>query len=177
MEVTGKEEAAKLADSVRSVVGEMARVSRPSRKTPVLILGIPDWLEEEEVRKEIVEAERELASVEISIRQNDGGGRIASFAAPMETAVRLAERRSIRIGWGLCRVKLIERRHPVCFRCQERGHLAMKCRAQEVAKKCFRCRQTGHLAATCPGPPFTGRKDSELEGGGQNESTRPSPND
>jgi len=46
LEVTGKDEATRLSDNLQSAVGEIARVSRPSRSTPMLILDIPDWLEE-----------------------------------------------------------------------------------------------------------------------------------
>lgn len=50
IEVVGKEEATKLADSLQSAIGEIARISRPSRRTPVLILDILDWIEDEEIR-------------------------------------------------------------------------------------------------------------------------------
>lgn len=104
LEVTGKDEATRLSDNMQSAVGEIARVSRPSRRTLVLILDIPDWLEEEEVRKGLIEAEQDLVVAEIAIRQNVGGGRIASFMTTMETAARLADRQTIRIGWGPCQV-------------------------------------------------------------------------
>lgn len=72
------------------------------------------------------------------------------FDAPMATAAGLADLKSIRIGWGLCRVKLLEKKTPSCYRCQESGHISATCTAAEVVKKCFACRSTDHLARDCP---------------------------
>lgn len=89
LEVPNKEEATKLSDSLLNVLGDMVQVTRPSRRTPVLILNIPDWLEDEQVLKDITSADEALTTEKFIIRNNSGGGRVASFSTSMEIAARL----------------------------------------------------------------------------------------
>lgn len=53
LEVMDKEKAAALTTKLRSVVGDDAPVYSPTRTTPVLVLGIPDWMEHEQVINDI----------------------------------------------------------------------------------------------------------------------------
>jgi len=161
LEVEGKKEAEKLTHHLQQVIGTTARVGRPSRTTPVLLLDVPDWVDEQEVTKQIKACDPDLAGVEITLKRNTGGGTVAQFRARMETAVKLAELRSIKIGWSLCRIKLLEPRPPVCYRCQERGHMAARCLAPEVARKCYRCQSVGHEAAACQQQAQKPRKEDQ----------------
>jgi len=155
LEVKEKEAADLLAGRIRDTIGESARVTRPTRTTKVLVVGIADWLEEDRVIEDIRRADNELVSAKITVRDNFGGGRVATIDAPMATAVKLAEAKHIRVGYGQCRVKLLERKTQRCYRCHATDHLAAKCTAAEQTTKCFRCRQPGHHAANCSGKPAT----------------------
>uniref|UniRef100_A0A2S2P7D3 CCHC-type domain-containing protein n=1 Tax=Schizaphis graminum TaxID=13262 RepID=A0A2S2P7D3_SCHGA len=82
------------------------------------------------------------------------GRRVATFTTSLESATRLKEAGCILVRLDRCRVKVLEAKKFRCFRCEELGHAAASCTAEEASKKkCFRCRQTRPLVATCPGPP------------------------
>jgi len=46
MEVSGKDEADKLSSHLREAIGQTAKFNRPRRTIPVLILNIPEWLDD-----------------------------------------------------------------------------------------------------------------------------------
>lgn len=156
LEVKDQEESEKLENHLNREVGNRARISRPTRSTPVLLLNIPDWLSEEDAREEIRRANVCLNDAEIAFRENAGGGRVAKVILPMEKARQLADLAHIRVGWRKCRIKLIETKLPRCFRCQSRGHIAAVCKEEEAEKKCFRCHLAGHLIRDCMGEPKSG---------------------
>jgi len=150
MEISGKEKADKLSTLLCETLGQRAKVSRPRRTIPVLVINIPEWLDDDKVKCTIVEADPGLDSECISIRENAGGGKVAKLTVDMDTALRLSALKSIRIGWNMCRVKLLKTKSPICYRCQASGHTAAECQATDASpKKCYRCRGVGHLAATC----------------------------
>jgi len=135
MEVSGKEKADKLSTLICKTLGQRAKVSRPRRTTPVLVINIPEWLDDDKVKCTIVEADPGLDSSCISLRENAGGGKVAKLTMDMDTALRLSALKSTRIGWNLCRVKLLETKSPTCYRCQANGHIAAECRATDAAPK------------------------------------------
>jgi len=150
MEVSGKEEAYKLSTLLCETLGQRAKVSRPRRTTPVLVINIPEWLDDDKVKCTIMAADPSLDSSSISLRENAGGGKIAKLTVDMDTALRLTALKTIRIGWNLCRVKLLETKSPTCYRCQANGHIAAECQATaSLPKKCYQCHGIGHLAAMC----------------------------
>lgn len=149
LEVKSKDEADRLADKLRQTIQENARVVRPTRRTPVLIVDVPEWMSPEEIRNDIITTDANLVGTNITIRENPGGGLVARLDVPMATASKMAERRIIKIGWARCRIKLLERKSPRCFRCQAPGHIAKSCTAEAVEVRCYRCRRPGHLAKDC----------------------------
>lgn len=110
-------------------------------------------MDEKQVETDIKTADPGLTDTIVRVRENTGGGKVAQLNVPVEVAARLAESEPIKVGWSLCRVKLLERKQPLCYNCQERGHYKAECTVKEVKKRCFRCRQTDHLIADCPGRP------------------------
>jgi len=152
MEVNGKEAADKLASHLRETIGQRAKVNRSRRMTPVLIINIPDWVDDDKVKNAVAAADPSLEIAGISIRENAGGGKVAKLMVDMEAALKLSALKGISIGWNLCRVKLLEAKAPTCYKCQARGHVAVACQAAEAQPiKCYRCQGTGHLAAACQG--------------------------
>lgn len=106
LEVDGKEQVDRLSSHLREAIGEVARVSRPTRNTSILILNIAEWLDKEQVKVDILAADSELAGVTVRIRNNVGGGRVAQLNVAIEMAMRLADRKVLKIGWGMCRIIL-----------------------------------------------------------------------
>jgi len=111
-EVDGIEKTSLLADKIRSVIGDTARVRLPEPRTPVLLLGIPEWVEVEEVIG-LVRAEiTGITAGDVRIKKNAGGRGeyVASLTLPLKDAIQLAETKAVVIGWTKCRVKLIEKK-------------------------------------------------------------------
>ncbi|XP_022180910.1 uncharacterized protein LOC111041066 [Myzus persicae] len=149
LEVEGSEKATLLAGKIQEVVGDAARVRLPEPRTPVLLLGIPEWAEAENVVAVVTQAgvtgDR---SENVTIRKNsDGRGEfVASLHLPLKDAITLAEKRAVTVEWTRCRVKLLASNQPTCFRCQGKGHLAAECRNEAKPRRCFRCKADDHLA-------------------------------
>lgn len=150
LEVKAKEEADKLAASLSAVIGDDAKVFRPTRRTPVLVLDIPEWMTPEEVARDVSMADADILEAEVTIRDNTGGGRVARVDVPMAVATRLAKSRAIKVGWSKCRIELLERKVFRCYRCQEPGHFTSRCTAPERPKRCYGCNAEGHVAKDCP---------------------------
>ncbi|XP_026819043.1 uncharacterized protein LOC113557682 [Rhopalosiphum maidis] len=154
LEVEGEEKARILERRIREVVGEAARVRRPERKTPVLLLDVPEWVEVEDVVGGLGAAGVVVAAPDvdrISIRKNGGsrGDRVARVDLPFRDAIALAEAKVVVVGWTRCRVKLLEKKQTTCFRCQQKGHLAAECRNAAKPRACYRCGATSHLSRGC----------------------------
>ncbi|XP_026819386.1 uncharacterized protein LOC113558067 [Rhopalosiphum maidis] len=163
LEVDGIEKASLLADKIRSVIGDTARVRLPEPRTPILLLGIPEWVEVEEVLEGLVRAGiMGIAAGYVRIQRNAGGRGeyVASLTLPLKDAIQLAETKAVVIGWTKCRVKLIEKNQPTCYRCQGKGHLAAECRNDAKPRRCHRCQDEGHLARDCMQLPRRQQTDS-----------------
>jgi len=135
LEVKDQGEVEKLEKHLNREVGNIARISRPTRNTPVLLLNIPDWISEEDAKEDIRRAKACFNDAEMAFRENTGGGRVAKIMLPMEMAMQLANLVHIRVGWRKCRIKLIETKLPRCFKCQSRGHIAATCEEEKAEKK------------------------------------------
>ncbi|XP_022180912.1 uncharacterized protein LOC111041067 [Myzus persicae] len=163
LEVDGIEKASLLADKIRAVIGDTARVRLPEPRTPVLLLGIPEWVEVEEVLEGLVRAGiTGVAAGDVRIQKNAGGRGeyVASLTLPLKDAIQLAETKVVVIGWTKCRVKLIEKNQPTCYRCQGKGHLAAECHNDAKPRRCHRCQDEGHLARDCMQLPRRQQTDS-----------------
>ncbi|CAI6376222.1 unnamed protein product [Macrosiphum euphorbiae] len=152
LEVGNSEEAGKLADRMRQVIGEDATVGRPTRSTPILILDVPNWIEEAEVISQLVNFDSSFGDCQIRISDNQGS-RTAFCRIPMKVASKVADAGRIRIGWAMCRAKLLERKDRVCYKCQGTGHVAAACNSEAKPKACFKCKSLEHLARECVAPP------------------------
>lgn len=170
LEVEGEEKAGILERRIREVVGEEARIRRPERKTPVLLLNIPEWVEAEDVANSLAKAGVTVAASSsggntITIRKNGGsrGDLVARVDLPFRDAIKLAEAKAVEVGWTRCRVKLLERKETTCFRCQQKGHFAAECRGVAKPRTCHRCNAPGHLAQDCSSQNGRRRKTSSRQ--------------
>ncbi|CAI6346792.1 unnamed protein product [Macrosiphum euphorbiae] len=152
IEVDGKDDADRLAEGIREAVGAAAAVRRPTRSTPILILDVPNWIEEAEVISQLVNFDSSFGDCQIRISDNQGS-RTAFCRIPMKVASKVADAGRIRIGWAMCRAKLLERKDRVCYKCQGTGHVAAACNSEAKPKACFTCKSLEHLARECVAPP------------------------
>lgn len=114
LEVDGLEKAGLLEQKIRQVVGETARVRKPERRTPVLLLNVSEWAETEDDVGGLVKVGVVVAASDgnaVSIRKNGG----------KRDAIALAEAKAVVVGYTRCRVKLLEKNQPTCYRCSKRA--------------------------------------------------------
>lgn len=167
IEVKSKENADLFAKKLTEKLGEEMSVRQTTRTTPVLILGVDESLNAEEVRAELTKIDRELAHIKpFTIQTGTNGWCTAMIAAPIAVAIRLTAVLKIKIGWNYCRVRILEERKKLCYRCLEAGHLAMNCRGEDCTKCCFKCKKEGHMAKECVEQPNITIRDSENNGTG-----------
>lgn len=114
-------------------------VCRPITSTPSFLLDVSEWTEEMDIpdaqQKQWLRAHRRL---EMFIRWNSGagkGGRVVSFVLLAAAAVKISEVGRLNVGWSHCRVKLLGKRQPNYFWCEERGHLAADFRNEAKEKR------------------------------------------
>lgn len=152
LEVEGAEKANLLAEKIRAVTGDAARTRLPESRTPVLLLGIPDWAEPEEIIGGLASAgATSVAAEELVVRRNSGGRGelVASLSLPLRDAILLAKAKSVIVGWTRCRVKLLDTTQPTCYRCQQRGHLAAACKNKDRSRRCYKYHGEDHVAKEC----------------------------
>lgn len=156
LEVEGDEKATLLAGKIREVVGEAARVRIPEPRTPVLLLGVPEWAEIEDVVAGVTQAGvTGVTSDNVAIRRNSGGRGefVAILHLPLKDAIKVAEKKAVTVEWTRCRVKLLANNQPTCFHCQGKGHIAAECKNPAKRRACHRCGDEGHLVRDCKEPP------------------------
>ncbi|XP_060846581.1 uncharacterized protein LOC132926263 [Rhopalosiphum padi] len=152
LEVEGNEKATLLAGKIREVVEDAARVRLPEPCTPVLLLGVPEWAEAENVVAGVTQAGvTGVTSENVTIRKNSGGRGefVASLHLPLKDVITLAEKKAVTVEWTRCRVKLLTNNQPTYFRCQGKGHLAAECRGEAKPRRCHRCKKEDHLVKDC----------------------------
>jgi len=152
LEVDGADKAELLAEKIRAVAGDSARVRLPVLRTPVLLLGIPEWVEAGEVADALARSGTpDVVADDIKIWRNAGGRAelVATLSLPLKNAISLAESKAVFVGWTKCRVKLLEKSKPTCYACQQKGHLATECRNEAKARRCHRCQGEDHLVRDC----------------------------
>lgn len=154
IEVNSKEKADLLTKKLTEKLGEEISVRQTTRTTPVLISGVDESLTVEDVRTELMKLDRELAHIKpFTIRTGANGWCTAMIEAPIAAAIRLSAGSKIKIGWNHCRIKVLEEKKKICYRCLETGHLAARCQGEDRTKCCFKCKKGGHVAKDCTEQP------------------------
>lgn len=138
---------------MKEIVGEEARVGRPSRKAEVRISGLDEDTTAEEVIITAVVKYGECERTEVTagtIRRNRLGEGDIWIRCPWNCVNELNRKKRIIIGWVGARVNLMEPAPMQCFRCWEYRHIKAHCRnASDRTGKCYRCGAEGHKASLC----------------------------
>lgn len=148
----GKQQASTLSSRLAAALGEDAKVISPVAMGELRLRGIDPSTSKEEVYIELAALSgcpQQDFKVSPIINMRDGMG-VTWVRCPLETAVRVAERGTVTLGWTRVRVELLKRRPVQCYKCWHFGHARPNCRSENERKGlCFRCGQADHAIDTC----------------------------
>lgn len=167
LETQAKEHADDLAGALRRQFGESRSIRRPLPSTALLLVGIEDSVDEDELLRTLAEHDNELTPTNmVKIREGANGVRTAIVRVPLAPGLKLARLKKLKVGWALCRVKELARKQG-CAKCSAPDHATSECKGEET-RRCFRCKTVGHLLAACTLP----RQDAKFGGTDQGQSTQ-----
>ncbi|EFN86440.1 hypothetical protein EAI_04695, partial [Harpegnathos saltator] len=152
LEIPGEERsklADLLADKLKEVLTDRARVSRAQKMGELRLKG----LEISTSESEAAEAVAKIGGCQVgevktgSIKMAWNNYRTLWVQCPLAAAKRVAETGNIKIGWTQAKVELLQARALQCFKCLERGHVQINCTNNSDRRaNCYRCGEPGHLA-------------------------------
>lgn len=159
LEVPGErngEKADLLAAKMRSVLGEMANVSRPTKCVALRISDLDDSVDSEEITAAVA-AKGGCPSEQIkvgAIRAGPGGLGIVLVRCPIVAAKTISESGRLLVGWTSARVRVLDAPPMRCYKCMGIGHVRAMCPSdKDRSGICFRCAEVGHKAAECDAKP------------------------
>ncbi|EFN65833.1 hypothetical protein EAG_11495, partial [Camponotus floridanus] len=154
IEISGpdnNEKADQLVTKLQEIL-EDAVISRPTIKGELRLIG----LEESITKSEIEFAIADLGGCNIhevsvgEIRPTRSGLNTVWLRCPLKSAVAIANKGKIPLGWSMIKVELLRARPAQCFRCWKVGHSIRGCKSEEdFSNCCFRCGRRGHQAKSC----------------------------
>jgi len=144
-----------LKDAVSKALGSRAVVKKLTETAQVEIWDLDELVSKEEVLESVKLAlDDSTLNCEAvkSLRALKDGQQVATLVLPAAKSKVLVDKRKIRIGWVVCRIRPILQPKR-CYKCLGYGHMAAKCTSDEDLKgACFKCGDHGHLAKACIKP-------------------------
>ncbi|EFN86420.1 Cellular nucleic acid-binding protein, partial [Harpegnathos saltator] len=155
LEIPGEErgkQADLLADKLKEVLTDRARISRPQKMGELRLKGLEISTTESEAAEAVAKAGGckvgEVKTGSLRIAYNNY--RTLWIQCPLAAAKRVAEIGSIKIGWTQTKAELLQARALQCYRCLEKGHVQTNCKNNiDRRANCYRCGEPGHLAREC----------------------------
>jgi len=154
IEISGPEnieKADKLVMKLQEVLDD-AIVTRPSIKGELRLVGLEESITKEEIEYAIAdEGECNIREVMVGIiRPTRSGLNAVWIRCPLKSAIVIAKKSKIRIGWTMVKTELLKARPVQCYRCWRVGHTIRTCKSDaDYSSCCFRCSRKGHAARSC----------------------------
>lgn len=160
LEIPGEGSHAKadvLRDRMVEAIGQRAgvRIARPSKTADILIVGLEDSSDSQEIARAISTAGGcTAADVKVGAPKTNNRRVISAWArCPVGAANKLSAAGTLTVGWARTRVMPLAARPMQCYRCLEKGHTRASCKAPvDRSGCCYRCGMAGHTAAVCSAP-------------------------
>lgn len=146
-----------LADKLRNIFKDEAKLARPVVKGEIRLVGLDDSVGVDEVTY-VVAQYRDCTGEEVKvgpIRPLNNGLYTVWVQCPLSAALKIATGKKIKISWTLARVDLLDAKPVQCFKCCRFGHVRQAYISEEdLSGHCFRCGGRDYLARNCSLPPF-----------------------
>lgn len=141
---------AKLQEDIQRAVGDQGEVRSIVPKMRIEILDLDSLVTDAEVREAIRRDFPDLKS-ELKLTlfgPNRREQRKAVIEMDQRDALQILERRKIKVGWVVCRIRQrleVQR----CYRCLGYGHVRKDCSGPDRSGSCWKCGSGDHRAADC----------------------------
>lgn len=128
LEIPGEErneKAEALKKRIAGVLGEAAKVTRPTVKGEVRLTGLDDSVVPEEVADVLaMKGDGDPKEIKVgTIRPMNNGLNMVWAQGPIEVMLKASSEGKLKIGWTVARIDLLKNRPSQCYRCWERGHI------------------------------------------------------
>lgn len=138
LETQAKEHADDLARALKRQFGDSRSIRRPSPSIALLLVGIEDSGDEDELLRTLAEHNNKLTPTNmVKIREGTNGVRTAIVRVPLAPGLKLARLKKLRVGWAICRIKELASKQG-CAKCSAPDHAISECKGEET-KRCFGC--------------------------------------
>lgn len=109
-----------LASKIQNVLKGEALITRPSIKGELKLIGLEESIDPEEIARA---GDCSPRGVKVSnIRRTRSGLGIAWVKSPVQSAVKIAKEKKMKIGWTIVKVELMKARPLQCYKCWMAGH-------------------------------------------------------
>ncbi|XP_061723699.1 uncharacterized protein LOC133529913 [Cydia pomonella] len=155
IEVSGSDNgraADELCRRMTEVIGEEARVYRPTKMADLRISGLDEAATQEAIAAAIAKlGECAVNEVKVGkIRAQYNGTGTALVQCPMTAAKKVTGAGRLLIGWSSALVVALDPTPMRCFKCMGKGHTRALCPSPvDRSSLCFRCSRPDHRIADC----------------------------
>ncbi|KAE9545276.1 hypothetical protein AGLY_000819 [Aphis glycines] len=117
----------KLSNALRKKFGEEKGIRCPSPSISLLLIGIEDSVNADELKSTLEAHDKELiAANKLTIREGFNGVRTATVRVPLAPGLRLVQAKKIKVGRAICRVKELVTKQG-CAKCSAPYHATADC--------------------------------------------------
>lgn len=131
---------------------DAVNIARPTKKADMRLAGLDDSATVKEIKDTIAEiggcAADDIRSG--PVRMSPRGLGTIWLQCPLTMALKVMEKKRVRIGWTYVRPEILKQRTMHCFRYLEKGHVQQNCtNTIDRRSRCYNCGSTAHQVRTC----------------------------